>query len=97
MSGIGIAVAVVGLLNGSSPVTPSVVPKNNSFPIERATGKSLEIVSQNHWVQFEAHSMGGIEERAKYKGKYKHFTLLETTIIFTQAENSDISVVLHPS
>lgn len=97
MSGIDVAVAVVGLSDGSSDVTGSVMPQKNSFPIERATSKCLEIVSRNRGVQFEAHSIGGIKERAKYRGKYKHFTLPETTIILTQAENSGNSVVLHLS
>lgn len=45
MSGIGIAVAVVGLPDGSSDVAASVMPQKSSFPIKGATGKSLEIVS----------------------------------------------------
>lgn len=45
MSGIGMAVAVVGLPDGSSDVAASVMPQKSSFPIKGATGKSLEIVS----------------------------------------------------
>lgn len=45
MSGISIAVAVVGLPDGSSDVAASVMPQKGSFSIKRATGKSLEIVS----------------------------------------------------